>query len=383
MHFEFSTAGRIVFGRGCLSRIGPLSASMGSKALVVTGRSSERAAPLTALLEKAGVGFTIFRVTGEPTVAMIEAGVLIAREARTDLVIGCGGGSVIDAGKALAVLLANPGETLDYLEIIGKGRPLAVPSFPFIAVPTTAGTGAEVTANAVLASPEHGVKVSLRSPSMLPRVALVDPELSASMPFSVTVATGLDALTQVIEPYVSRFASPLTDILCLDGITRAARALPRVCAEGHDMEAREEMALASLYGGLALANAKLGAVHGIAGPFGGMFSAPHGAVCAALLPLVMVANIRALQRLNRQETLARYATIARKLTGSIEAQPLDGPRWIATFCRNARIPGLATYGCTEGDIPQLAANAARASSMQGNAVELGLEAISEIIVQSL
>ena len=211
------------------------------------------------------------------------------------------------------------GELLDYVEIIGRGQALTKPSAPFIAIPTTAGTGSEVTRNAVLASPEHRVKVSLRSPLMLARVALVDPELTYDLPPALTASTGLDALTQLIEPFVCLRANPMTDGLCVEGMRRAARSLRVAFTDGQNKSAREDMAVASLFGGLALANAGLGAVHGFAGPIGGMFPAPHGAVCAALLPHVMTANIRALrQRAPGSEALRRYDKVARLLTGSTQ-----------------------------------------------------------------
>ena len=239
--------------------------------------------------------------------------------------IGLGGGSAIDAAKAIAALAANGGDPLDYLEVVGRGRSLTQPSLPCIAIPTTAGTGAEVTRNAVLASPEHGIKASLRSATMLPRLALVDPELTYSLPAAVTASTGLDALTQLIEPFTSSKANPLTDALCREGMMRAARSLRTAYEDGRDAAAREDMALASLFGGLALANAGLGVVHGFAGPVGGTFHAPHGAVCAAFLPHVMAVNARALRtRQPGSAALARYDEIARILTGQ-SCRP--GRRW--------------------------------------------------------
>src|SRR5664279_1027412 len=293
MRFEFATAARILFGEGVVRAVGPAAAAMGRRTLLVTGVSRDRAAPLTALLEAAGVACAPFTVPGEPTVELVRAGAATARGEHCDLVIAMGGGSAIDAGKALAAMLANPGDPLDYLEVIGRGQPLAQASVPFIAIPTTAGTGTEVTRNAVLASPEHRVKASLRSPSMLPRLAVVDPELTYGLPAAITASTGLDALTQLIEPYVSVRANPMTDQFAIEGMRRAATALPRVWENGGDREARGEMAWASLLGGMALANAGLGAVHGFAAPLGGMWNAPHGAVCAALLPYAMEVNIRA------------------------------------------------------------------------------------------
>ena len=248
---------------------------------------------------------TTFSVAGEPEISTVEQGVALAKKGNCELVIGIGGGSAMDAAKAIAAMLANEGELLDYLEIIGRGKALTKPSAPFIAIPTTAGTGSEVTRNAVLSSPEHKLKVSLRSPLMLARVAIVDPELTCDLPPALTASTGCDALTQLIEPFVCARANPMTDGLCVEGIRRAARSLRTAFHDGQNKSAREDMAVASLFGGLALANAGLGAVHGFAGPIGGNFPAPHGAVCAALLPHVMAANIRALrQRAAGSEALA-------------------------------------------------------------------------------
>jgi alcohol dehydrogenase class IV len=317
--FEFASATRIIFGAGTLREVGPLAAEMGRRALLVTGRSAARLAPLLDILGAGQVACVHLAVPGEPDLDLVRNGTRLAHEGGCELVNALGGGSVLDAGKAIAALLANGGDPLDYLEVIGPGRPLARPAVPLIAIPTTAGTGSEVTRNAVLASPAHGVKASLRSPFMLPRLAVVDPALTYSLPPHVTASTGLDALTQLIEPYVCTRANPLVDVLCREGLRRAARSLRRACEHGDDAAAREDMALASLFGGLALANAGLGAVHGLAGVIGGRYPAPHGAVCSALLPHVMAANLRALRAESSAATLARYDDIARLVTGSPRA----------------------------------------------------------------
>ncbi len=365
MRFEFATAGRIVFGPGAVREVAPAAKEMGGRALIVTGRSRERAAPLE------GLASAWLAVPGEPTLDLVREGLCAASEAACRTVIAIGGGSAIDAGKAVAALLGNGGDPLDYLEVIGAGKPLLQPSAPFIAIPTTAGTGAEVTCNAVLASPEQGVKASLRSAFMLPRMAVVDPELTAGLPPAVTARTGLDALTQLIEPYVSPRANAMTDLFCLEGMRRAAGALRRAYADGADRAAREDMALASLLGGLALANAGLGAVHGFAAPIGGMFPAPHGGVCAALLPHVMEANLRALrERAPESPALDRYETVARVLTGRPDARAEDGAEWAGELCRDLAIPPLAGYGAGEGDVETLVEKAAKASSMKGNPIAL-------------
>ncbi len=384
MQFEFATAGRILFGAGMLQKAGSIAAEMGRRALVVTGSSAQRAVPLIDLLQKAGVEAVRFAVTHEPTTDLVQAGTAQARDTGCTFVIGFGGGSVLDAGKAIAALLTNPGEPLDYLEVIGRGQPLIEAPAPYIAIPTTAGTGTEVTRNAVLASPEHHVKVSLRSPLMLPDVALVDPQLTYSMPPDVTAYTGLDALTQVIEPLVSRHANPLTDAVCRAGIIRAARSLERAYEHGDDIQAREDMALAALMGGLALANAKLGAVHGFAGPFGGMFDAPHGAVCAALLPHVMAVNVDVIQRRAPDHPArSRFDEVAQLLTGNPVATAGNGVAWIAALCDRLDIPGLAAYGCSEAHFDALVDMARRSSSMKGNPVDLTPDDMREILRRAL
>jgi alcohol dehydrogenase class IV len=383
MRFEFATATRILWGAGVVREVAPAARELGARALVVTGRSEERSSALRAGLAEAGIACHTFRVDGEPTVEGIQLGVQAAGTERCDLVIGFGGGSALDAGKAIAALLTNGGDLLDYLEVIGRGQPLRVPPAPFIAVPTTAGTGTEVTRNAVLASHANRVKVSLRSPLMLPRLAVVDPELTLDLPPEVTARTGLDALTQLIEPYVSNRANPLTDGICIEGLERASRALRRAYHDGGDRVARADMSVASLQGGLALANAALGVVHGFAGPVGGMFPAPHGAVCAALLPHGIEMNIRALRaRQPAGEALSRYETVARILTGRPQAHADDAVEWTREICAELQIPSLRAYGVREGDWPVLVEKATHASSMKGNPIPLTPDELREVLMRA-
>lgn len=384
MRFEFATAHRIIFGPGTLREAGPLAKEWGQNALVVTGRSTTRAQRLSDLLREHGVAATLFAVPGEPETGTVEEGVARARAAGCDHVISFGGGSALDAGKAIAAMLTNPGKLLDYLEVIGRGRTLTVDPAPFLAIPTTAGTGSEATRNAVLASPEHRVKVSLRSPRMLPRAAIVDPELTYDLPPAVTASTGLDALTQLIEPYVCSRPQPMIDALCAEGIRRAARSLRRAVAQGADTVAREDMSLASLWGGIALANAGLGAVHGFAGPIGGRFPAPHGAVCAVLLPGVCAMNLRALrQRPSPGDALRRYDEVARLLTGRPQATAEDGVVWLRDLVRDLKIPRLGAYGITREHTAGLVANAAKASSMKANPVVLTPEELAAVLEEAL
>jgi alcohol dehydrogenase class IV len=382
--FEFATAGRIVFGNGVVGQVGATVEHAGQRALVVTGRDPSRAAKLLASLQTSEKSAVTFSVAGEPEISTVEQGVAFAKGEQCDFVIAVGGGSVIDAGKAIAAMLTNGGELLDYLEVIGRGQVLTKSAAPFIAIPTTAGTGSEVTRNAVLASPEHKVKVSLRSPLMLPRVAVVDPELTYDLPPALTASTGLDALTQLIEPYVCLRANPMTDGLCVEGIRRAAHSLRVAFSDGSNQAAREDMAVASLHGGLALANAGLGAVHGFAGPIGGMFSAPHGAVCAALLPHVMAMNLRALrQRASESEALRRYDEVARLLTSQATAAADDGCKWIATLVHDLQIPSLGSYGLQREHVGEVVAKAANASSMKANPIVLTTEELAETLQAAL
>jgi len=384
MAFEFATAGRIVFGRGCAARIGEEAAQFGRRVFVLTGRRRERWAFLWEDLRRRGMDCERFAIMHEPTVTIVEQAVQMAASAGADVVIGIGGGSVIDAAKAVAAKLPNPGDLLNYLEVIGQGRSLENPSLPCIAVPTTAGTGAEVTRNAVLRSEAHGVKVSLRSDTMLPVRAMVDPDLTLSVSPEMTAGTGLDALTQLQEAFVSRRANPLTDGLCREGLRRAARSLGRAFTHGDDSEAREDMALASLFGGLALANAGLGAVHGFAGPLGGMVPAAHGMICAALWPEVMAANIRALaEREPGRLSLDRYRETAVLLTGRVDATAEDGVAWVRQLCQRLKVPSLEKIGFTAAQTAETVSKACRASSMKGNPVLLTEEELAAIYRDAL
>ena len=381
--FEFATANRIIFGAGKLNelakQIGELSAK---RVLLVRGYSSDAIPRLTEILSESAAAITEFQVHGEPTVDVIRNGLQAAHEC--DLVIGLGGGSVLDAGKAIAALATNPGDVLDYLEVVGRGRALINAPLPCIAIPTTAGTGSEVTRNAVIESTEKNVKVSLRSAWMLPRVALVDPELTYTLPPPITASTGLDALTQLIEPFVSIKANPMTDAICREGLFHAGRSLLRAYKNGSDKEAREGMALASLFGGIALANASLGAVHGFAGPLGGMLHAPHGALCARLLPLVMEANLNALEaRQPDHPAIARYGEIAQILTGDENATARDGLEWVRNLVSTLHIPALSVYGMGSVDFPAAVENTMKANSFKGNPIRLDQEELITILEQAI
>jgi alcohol dehydrogenase class IV len=394
MRFEFATASKIIFGPGTLKELGEAAARMGRRAFLVTnqvgrGQSlldmlASQGKPVEEWLLAQGIQAKTFTVPGEPTIDLVRQGVGLARQEVVDLVIGIGGGSAMDTGKAIAALLANGGDPLDYLEVIGAGKPLLKPSIPCIAIPTTAGTGAEVTRNAVLASPEQKVKASLRSPGMLPLLALVDPELTYGLPPEVTASTGLDALTQVLEPYVSSKANPVTDAFAREGMRRAAQSLLRVYQNGEDDEARQDMSLASLFGGLALANAGLGVVHGFASVLGGMYPAPHGAICARLLPPVMEINVRALkQRQASSAFLLRYQQVAQILTGRPGAAPEEGIAWVKDLAEALHIPPLASCGLALADFPSVVEKTQAASSTKANPVRLTNTELEEILMMAI
>jgi alcohol dehydrogenase class IV len=367
-----------------MKEAGGHAAQMGRHAFVVTGRSAARAAALIDGLEEKGVQCSQFSIAEEPTTDLALAAAGEARRQGCDVVVAIGGGSVLDTGKVVAALLTNSGELMDYLEVIGSGRPLQHASAPYIAIPTTAGTGAEVTKNAVLDSPRHRVKVSMRSPFMLPQLALVDPELTITMPPAITASTGLDAFTQLLEAFVTRQANPLTDGLCREGLQRAARSLEIAYRDGNNTDARCDMSLASLFGGLALANAKLGAVHGFAGPLGGMYNAAHGALCAGLLPHVMEINLKALHaRAPESQTLERYDEIARIVTAEPGAKAADGIAWVRDLCRQLKVAPLADHGIKAQDLPTIVEKAGKASSMKGNPIELTADELLEILQRAL
>lgn len=363
--FSFLSPGEIQFGRGVSTGAAQRVVRQGARVLLVHGADKGRVAWLVDDLGGLDCQVACFSCPKEPDVALIEAGVAAARACNAEVIVACGGGSVIDTGKAVAALVPATRPMLDHLEVVGLGAPLDHAPLPFIAIPTTAGTGAEVTKNAVIAVPQARRKVSLRDARMVADVAVVDPALTDGAPWPVTLASGLDAVTQVIEPYVSTKANPLTDALCRDAIPRGLRALCRLRA-GDCPEARDDLALVSLFGGLALANAALGAVHGLAGPIGGMASAPHGAVCGRLLPFVLACNAdRA-----TGETALRLLQVRGWIADAMGGAPDEAPQTLMTWAQDAGLPGLTEMGVDDTELEALAEAAVASSSMKGNPVPL-------------
>lgn len=379
--FSLTIPSDIRFGAGRVAEVPEVIAGWSAeRVLVITGRSSDRAAGLVEALAAKGVAASSYAVDGEPTIDVVRSGVVAAQGCAA--VIGYGGGSALDVAKAVAILAVSGADPLEHLEVIGEGRPITQPGLPCVAIPTTAGTGSEVTRNAVLSG--DGVKASLRSPLMLPRLAVVDPDLLVGVPAPTIAASGMDALAQVIEPFLSSKANPFTDALARDGIVRSARSLRQAFDHGMtDTGVREDLAITSLFGGLCLANAGLGAVHGFAAALGARLGAPHGAVCAAVLAPTLSVNLRAVRaRATYGPTLSRLSELAGLLTGNPTAQPEAAIAWLADLTAALEIAGLAAYGLTDSDTAEVVAATQRASSMKANPIALTDDEVAEILNRS-
>ena len=375
--FRFLTAGDIRCGRGAAQEAAEAVLGFGQNVVLVIGGNPGRSAWLRTALEWAGARVTLFSCPSEPDVALIDQGVAAARGAKAQVVVALGGGAVIDAGKAIAALVPATRPLEDHLEVVGQCLPLDHAPLPFVALPTTAGTGAEVTKNAVIGVPAAGRKVSLRDDRMLADLAIIDPALSDDAPRRVTLASGLDAITQVIEPYICRKANPLTDALCRDAIPRGLVALTALM-RGESSDARDDMAWVSLCGGLALANAGLGAVHGLAGPIGGLTGAPHGAVCGRLLPFVLDRNAQGATG----QLATRLAEIRGWIAQAFDCPPSDATQALADWSAQSGLPGLSEMGVQSADFATLAEAALAASSMKANPVDLSQDDLIAILQQA-
>jgi alcohol dehydrogenase class IV len=383
MQFEFSTASRIIFGPGTLDSIGDHASKFGNKAFIISGSPEKITGRLVRLLEAHGISCITADINHEPTISSILLLVEIGHQFSPDLIIAIGGGSALDSAKATSAFLTNPGNITDYLEVVGLNKPLISESIPLITIPTTSGTGAEITKNAVLGSDGNHVKVSLRSPLLFPKIALIDPELTLPLPQEITAFTGLDALTQLIEPFTCRDPNPLVDAFCKEGIQRIGQSLYQAFDDGSNYNAREDMSFASLLSGLALSNAKLGAVHGLAGPLGGEIEAPHGAICACLLANVMEENLSAIINRNPgHRVLERFDLIGKILCEEPTAKASDAVNWIREFCNHAKIPKLSFYGLTELKLNIIIENSMRSSSMKGNPIALSMDELRNILQRS-
>ena len=384
MQFNYSTASKIIFGSGTFHSIGEITENFGKYSLIICGGPKDHINELQKIFEAKAIKYKIYRVFHEPTVNTIEEIVSATKSKTVDCMLGIGGGSALDTAKATAAMLANPGKLTEYLEVIGEKKPLKFKSIPLIAIPTTAGTGSEVTKNAVISIPSHKVKVSLRNDFLLPTIALIDPELTISLPRQLTATTGMDALTQLIEAYTCKNPNPMVDPLCLDGIQRISRSLLKACDNGDDIAAREDMSLASLLSGIALANAKLGAVHGLAGPIGGMINASHGSICASLLSTVMRVNITALQnRIPNHPVLERFSQVGKLLSRDPKDSAMNAIRWVENFCLQTNTQRLSSLGLSTENFDEIIERAHHSSSMKGNPITLFDDELRTILQDAL
>lgn len=370
--FAFALPARIAFGRGEAQKAPAAIRALGPRGVLVHGANPARAAWLLQALRADGAEVLPIACGAEPTLPMLEEALARAKTFGADWVAGLGGGAVLDLGKALAGLIPAPGGIMDHLEVVGRGLPLAAPPLPYVALPTTAGTGAEATRNAVIGLPEHGRKVSIRDERMLPRLAIVDPALTDGCPRGVTLASGLDALAQVIEPYVSAKATPFTDALVRPVILPGLRALKRLMEE-EDAQARDTMAWTSLCGGIALANGGLGAVHGLAGVIGGVTTAPHGAICGAALGPVLAMNR------DHAPDPARVEEICHAIAEGFGGTAADAPQTLASWARAAGLPGLQAQGLDPARHQAVAEASLASSSMKGNPFAPSVAQLCEVL----
>ena len=388
MFFEFSSVSKISFGIGRFSELPKLVAGWGNSALIIfngTGHSADDTiARLQQMLTSSNVRSTSCKQSGEPTVEDIDRAVAVGKSNQVDFVIGIGGGSAIDAAKATAGLLSNGGAAIDYMEIIGAGRKITAPALPWLAIPTTAGTGAEVTRNAVVGSPKHNYKASIRSDYLLAKAVLIDPELNVNVPANVTAASGMDAVCQLIESFTSNAANPMSDALALPGLRLAFPALRKSVANLNDVDARSDMAVSAMWSGITLMNAGLGAVHGFASPFSARDPVAHGVICARLLPAVIKANVAQLRAENK--SIERYVQIG-KIAANREHIPDELAiailmEWIADSLQMFSIPTLASFGFDESHARDIIPKAKKAGSMKFNPVVLPDEVLLDILMSS-
>jgi alcohol dehydrogenase class IV len=382
MNFEFVTTTRIIFGNNKLKLLKNLAPNFGSRAFVITGNDPDRSAEVLDMLDAANCSPVIYSVPGEPTLDTINRGLFILVETERDFVVSVGGGSAIDTGKALAVLATNDGAPADYLDEPGKGRLFTNPSLPLVAIPTTAGSGAEITSTALFISPEPRSKVRLHHNAMFPRIALIDPKLTLSVPPNITAYTGLAALCHNLEVFVSPKGNPITDILTKDGLRRGSLAIQRAYTDSADIESRTSLAMSSLYAGLSAANASLGATHTIANAIGGLFNAPYGVICAQLLPAVIETNIRAMQeRMPENVALRKYDQITRIVAGKEHSKTLAA--FMQTLNETFAIPSLSSYGIQQTDFDNIIAYSKSSPNMTGNPVELNEDELRAILGKAM
>ncbi len=391
--FEISRLPRVVFGSGVIARVPELARQYGTRVLLVTGArsfiESVQHQDLTKALQQAGMHWDTFIVAGEPSPQLVDTAAAQFRDCEIDVVLGIGGGSVLDAAKAIAGLLRITNSVMDFLEGVGPELAYPGPSVPFIAVPTTAGTGSEATKNAVLSiSGKEGFKKSFRHEMLVPQYAVLDPDLLVTCPPEQIAANGMDALTQLLESYVSTRSNAFTDALAMSGIRMVRDGLfdwydgsPRAA------EARGELLYAAWLSGITLAQVGLGSVHGLAAPLGAFFPIPHGVVCGTLVAACTEMNLQALQqRAPASPALWKYAHTGRVLAQDMTLDDEAGGEALLVilnqWTEQLALPRLSNYGMTASDIPHVVAHC-RGSSMKTNPIELSDKEVAQILAQRL
>ncbi|NGZ15211.1 iron-containing alcohol dehydrogenase [Vibrio aestuarianus] len=378
--FQFMTATRIIFGEGALPNSLSILNQYGYSVLLVSGKERERSRIITQYLNAQNMRYQHVAITGEPNITMVEETAILGRRFKPDMVVAIGGGSVIDMGKALAAIIPNQGNVYDYVEVVGRSVPLKTKPIPFIAIPTTASTGAEVTRNAVLKSGQDKVKVSLRSPDMLADVAIVDPALTYGTDMYTSGRGAMDAFTHLMEAYVCGEPNPLTDMVCEEGLRRLSRSILPACRKD-DKKARADLSFAAMLGGMAITNAKLGAAHGLASALGGKLEAPHSVITARLAPHVMYENIRSARKAKRKDLLSRYEKIAQIVTGRNNVHVEDGILWVKMMLDKLQLPNLSQFGVCSTSFEKVADDALQSVAIKGNPLPLTQERLVYILNQ--
>lgn len=376
--FSFFAPDRTLFGRGTRSMAADEITKLGRRVVLVRGRSVPWVDDLSHQLIRAGSTVETVLSVGEPDLEAVRQGTASARGLVADCVVSVGGGATIDLGKAISGLCQSDGDPVAYLGLgTAKARRLGNP-LPFVAIPTTAGTGAEATRNAVIAVPEMGVKLSLRDPRLVPNLALIDPALTDETPKALTLATGMDAITQLIESYLCNRSTPVTDAICRDTIPVAISALHRLMAQ-EDSHARDSLSRASYLSGLALANAGLGVVHGLAAVIGGRGGA-HGAICGRLLAEALAINREKAAQLG--QTISRFNQVDAWLKDGLASEEASGVKGLRRFVDQHGLAPLEALNLSPADVPVVATEAAAASSTQANPVPLTTAEIATIVARS-
>ncbi|WED28135.1 iron-containing alcohol dehydrogenase [Vibrio sp. DW001] len=378
--FQFMTSAKVIFGEGALNSSLSVFNQYGYSVLLVTGKNMARAVPVVGYLKSQNMRYQHVSISGEPNISMVEETAVVGRRFKPDMVVAIGGGSVIDMGKALSAIIPNQGDLYDYVEVVGRSVPLKTKPLPFIAIPTTASTGSEVTNKAVLRSGQDRVKVSLRSPDILPDVAIIDPKLTYDTNLNISSRGALETFTHLMESYVCGDPNPLTDTICEEGLRRLTEAAIPGC-KNNDYKARSDLAFAAMLGGMAISNAKLGAAHGLASSLGGKIEAPHSIITARLAPFVMDENIKSAEDMGRGDILNRYREIAKIVTGNPEANYLDSVAWIKMMLERLELPNLSEFGICKTSFHRVARDAMQSSSIKGNPLPLNEDRLVFILQQ--